>query len=583
MMLDRVALPSGRILFLGGTDVFLGGVEVCTFACTFSMVETVHDVVDMYWLQLNGCGVGFQPVPGNLFGFAAPIPKLKIVRSNRPPDWRGFDHNHEFYQKGVWTIQVGDSARAWAKFLGKLVAGKHLNCDKLVVDLSNIRGRGNRLRGYGWISSGDAPLAVLAERAFGLMNGAAGRCLTGMEIHALMNMMGDSLSTRRAAQIGLCDRHEDRYYDFVTFKGDLAEKQANPWKALSNNSVNYWVKPDLYDDFWADLKRTLGNQDGEPGARNMETAQRRFLWCQGTNPCGEVLLPNKGLCNLFEVNIAHRKCQTVVDLGAVMEIAGELNYLNTCVDLRDGILQSAWHENNQNLRLCGVGLAGIVQRPDLHNPIDLEWLRDNVRRGADIVADRFGTPKSQAVTTVKPGGTLPKIMDCTEGMSTPLGRYIFNRVQFHVNDPLVGKLRDANYRIEPHPKDPENAVLVVLPTKFGGLGNFQPTPTEQLELYKLLLTNWCDHNVSCSIYYDGEDEFRSIAKWLWDNWNSWISISMFPRANTAAYDYLPQEVVSKAEFEEYVESLKTFDINSSGTRYEDDELEKCVGGICPTR
>lgn len=578
---ERAILPSGRIMFLGGTDLFMSGVEICTFACTFTFVETVHDLVDCYWAQLNGCGVGAHGSRvGSLYGFAAYIPELKIMRSERGPNWKGNPNNHEYYEDGVWTIQVGDSAIAWSKFVGKLVAGKHLDCERLVVDLTNIRGKGNRLRGYGWISCGDEPLAILTERIFDILNGAAGRALKALEIDEIINMVGDSLSTRRAAQMLQCDAHDTYVDDFRSFKLDKGDK---PWKMISNNSVNYYERPSK-EEWDAAVRTTFNNKDGEPGFRNMETARKRHPWCWGTNPCSEIILPNKGLCNLFEVNIAHPRFRAnFEELYKALEVAGYLNYVNTCVDLRDGVLQTAWHENNQNLRLCGVGLAGIAQRPDLCNPEELDSLRWCAWKGAKNAAINFGTPIPQAVTTIKPGGTLPKVMDCSEGMSVPLGEFVFNRVSFHSSDPVVEKLRAANYEVVPHPFSPHNAVLVTLPTHFPGITKYDTSPIEQLNLYKLLMDHWCDHNASCSIYYKDEEEFLAATDWLYENWDSWIAVSMFPREDTSAYAYLPQEAVTADEYDAYVNQLKPVDFGSDGEIYDDDELEKCKGGICPVR
>ena len=60
LMLDRKVLMSGRTLWLGGTDVAKRR-EASQFNCSFTHVETVYDVVDVLWLLMQGCGVGFRP------------------------------------------------------------------------------------------------------------------------------------------------------------------------------------------------------------------------------------------------------------------------------------------------------------------------------------------------------------------------------------------------------------------------------------------------------------------------------------------------------------------------------------------
>ena len=122
LMLDRKVLMSGRTLWLGGTTVAQKR-EASQFNCSFTQVETVYDVVDVLWLLLQGCGVGFKPVVGTLNGFSKPIKNIKVVRSERT-NKGGSEVNKEFWdaETKTWTLQVGDSAEAWAKSIGKLLA-----------------------------------------------------------------------------------------------------------------------------------------------------------------------------------------------------------------------------------------------------------------------------------------------------------------------------------------------------------------------------------------------------------------------------------------------------------------------------
>ena len=70
------------------------------------------------------------------------------------------------------------------------------------------------------------------------------------------------------------------------------------------------------------------------------------------------------------------------------------NYRQTCVDLRDGILQDAWHQNNQHLHLCGVGLTGIAQRDDMSD-YDIMELQRVATHEAMKMADEFALMKRE--------------------------------------------------------------------------------------------------------------------------------------------------------------------------------------------
>ena len=112
LMLDRAALLAGRTLWLGGTRTARRR-ESSQFNCAFLEVETVFDAVDAFWLLLQGCGVGYKPEPGCLFGFTTYIPKLTVIPSTRSST--GAEHNIERYDQVQrrWTIRIGDSERPW--------------------------------------------------------------------------------------------------------------------------------------------------------------------------------------------------------------------------------------------------------------------------------------------------------------------------------------------------------------------------------------------------------------------------------------------------------------------------------------
>src|SRR5690606_31813266 len=139
----------------------------------------------------------------------------------------------------------------------------------------------------------------------------------------------------------------------------------------------------------------------EPGFINAAEAMRRAPWWKGMNPCAEILLGNKSFCNLFEVNVAAFNGDRY-SLRRAMHLAGRANYRQSVVNLDDGILQRAWHELNEFLHLCGVGITGIVGWEDQNDLLQLRLLRDYAQSGAQDMATELGMPMPKAVTTVKP-------------------------------------------------------------------------------------------------------------------------------------------------------------------------------------
>lgn len=589
LMLERKVLMSGRTLWLGGTNVAKTR-EASQFNCSFTHVETVYDVVDVLWLLLQGCGVGFKPIVGTLNGFSKPIKNIKTVRSTRT-EKGGNEKNVETWDPDtkIWTLTVGDSAEAWAKSIGKLLAGK-FPADTLVLDFSQLRPAGERLKGYGWISSGDEAISTAYIAIANILNGRADSLLTRMDILDIVNHLGTILSSRRSAEIALFDYGQPEWEEFAVAKKDWWLHN-NAHRTQSNNSLVFKEKPNK-EDLEKIFEMMLEAGGSEPGFINEVEALRRAPWFKGANPCVEILLGNKSFCNLTETDIAKFKGDTA-GLHNAIRLAARANYRQTCVNLQDGILQESWHLNNYFLRLCGVGLTGIAKRPDM-GAYDYEYLKRTATQAAMGMALELGLPLPKNITCIKPSGTLSKIMDTTEGVHKPLGKYIFNNVQFSKHDPVVEKLRLANYNIINHPTD-DSGVLVTFPVEWSDVPFHKSngkevnldTAVEQLEKYKLLQTSWNQQNTSVTISYD-PGEVPDIIEWLLENWDCYVGVSFIYRtdptktAKDLGYLYLPQEVVDENTFRKYIQGLKEVDLSNTNS-FDEITDQECATGACPIK
>jgi ribonucleoside-triphosphate reductase len=198
LMLERKVSLSGRTLWLGGTEVSKRR-ESSQFNCAFARAQTIHDMVDCYWLLLQGCGVGFYPSIGTLSGFSKYIPELEIV-PGKTNHKKGKEESSELFNSktGCWTITVGDSAEA--------------------LDFSRIRGAGFRLSGYGWLSVGYDPLAKALTNIFHILNRRSAQLLTEIDILDILNHVGTTISTRRSAEIALLDYNSPNWKLFANAK-----------------------------------------------------------------------------------------------------------------------------------------------------------------------------------------------------------------------------------------------------------------------------------------------------------------------------------------------------------------------------
>jgi ribonucleoside-triphosphate reductase len=598
LIASRHILPAGRTLFLGGTGIAQTR-ESSMFNCSFLEVRSVYDVVDVLWLLLQGCGVGFAPITGTLTGFRKPIKDIEVRRSTRT-DGGGHEDNIETVEDGTWHLTVGDSAKAWARAIGKLLAGKY-NVDRLILDFTQIRPAGTRLKGYGWISSGDEQIAAAFTKIADILSNRSDQLLTRMDILDIINLLGTVLSSRRSAEICLFEYGKDEWREFAVAKKDFW-LHGNEHRQQSNNSLVFNSKPTR--EQLAELFSLMIESGGsEPGFVNAESALQRAPWFKGFNPCAEILLGDKSFCNLTEINLVAFKGSTEA-LYRALHLAARMNYRQTCVFLKDEILQEAWHLNNDYLRLCGVGLTGIASRPDM-TAYTLRRMRSTAIAGAYSMANELGAPKPKNVTTIKPSGTLSKIMgdeergEVPEGIHTPLGKYIFNNITYSKHDPMVERFRAAGYRVMEKPFEPES-VIICFPVKYDGVPFTQKkvgdrivevnteTAIDQLERYKLYMDHWCDQNVSITVSYDPKEK-EEIIDWLLENWNTYVAVSFLFRndptktAEDLGYAYLPQEVKTQEEYEEYVQRLQPVSFDDLGVIVDDNLEDECQGGACPVR
>jgi len=593
LLMSRKCSLSGRTLWLGGTDIAKKR-EASQFNCSGLRLESVNDLVDHIWLLMQGCGVGFHPEVGILNGFTSKC-SIETIRSTRTTVG-GHSENRETIKDGVWTITVGDSAEAWAKSFGKLLAGKHA-VDKVVFDLSQIRPSGERLKGYGWISSGDTSLCIALENISAIMNKRAGQLLTRIDLLDVGNWMGTVLSSRRSAEIAFHRFGDPEWMEFSMAKTDCWKD--NPQRMQSNNSLLFYSRPSQLE-MRGIFDMMLASGGSEPGFINAAAAEKRAPWFKVLNPCAEILLGNKSFCNLCETNLSAFNGDSRGLLRAI-HLIGRANYRQTCVNLRDGILQDQWHELNEFLRLTGVGMTGIVGWEHVDSPDNWKLLQSAAHLAVNSMAKELNLPPSKAVTTIKPSGTLSKVMGCTEGIHRPLGRYIFNHIIFSKHDPLVSKLIDANYHIMENPRDPES-VIIRFPVEWTDvefdsvedaahdrvLELNKDSAIKQLDLYKMVMQNYVDHNCSITVSYS-PDEVPVIVDWLYNNWDTYVGVSWLLRddptktAQDLGYDYLPQDVVTKEVFDKYVSTLNPVDLSDTGSYDEVQDGGECAGGTCPVK
>lgn len=330
LMLPRKSLLAGRTMWLGGTD-YAYRRACCQFNCSAIRVQTVFDLVDAAWLLLNGCGVGFRARPGTLAGYRVRIPQIEVVGLGRPADFRGREENVETVdsETGIWRIQVGDSAVAWAKCVGKMFRPHARHPDfqptRLVLDFSQVRGAGQRLKGYGWVCNGGAPLAKALVAIHEILNAKAGSLLDELDILDVVNHLGTILSSRRSAQACVMDYGSPLWRQFAGAKKDwwLYDREH---RQQSNNSLCFYRKPSRAE-IGEIMQMIWENGGSEPGIVNADAAIRRCPWWEMFNPClhpDERVGTAQGMLRAVDLYMSGQPNLVVTDTRvSAQDVAGE--------------------------------------------------------------------------------------------------------------------------------------------------------------------------------------------------------------------------------------------------------------------
>jgi ribonucleotide reductase class II len=195
MQLEQKALPSGRWLWIGGTEWIAQPENFSgAYNCTSTNLVDWEAFVLMMDLAMMGCGTGAIIEP-HLIG------RLPAVRNSlhiqgvsdigATPAGQRQDHTTHAIDGQTVTIKVGDTRQGWVESYRLLL---QLSSDpqfgeapiEISVDLSDVRPVGERLKGFGGMAN-PVKLRDLYGRVAQILNRARGRQLTSVECCLLID------------------------------------------------------------------------------------------------------------------------------------------------------------------------------------------------------------------------------------------------------------------------------------------------------------------------------------------------------------------------------------------------------------
>ncbi|OGZ16581.1 MAG: ribonucleoside-triphosphate reductase [Candidatus Lloydbacteria bacterium RIFCSPLOWO2_12_FULL_51_9] len=569
-MLNMQALGSMRLLWSAGKAARATNVTV--YNCAFTAPSSWRDFSEIMYILMCGTGIGFSVERQN-------IELLPIIEH-----WSG---------KKLPLFVIEDSKEGWANALTKGMTVWSSGED-VEFSYAKIRPKGARLGTMGGRASGPGPLKSLLDFTRSKMFSRQGRRLTTLDAHDIICKIGEVVvagGVRRSALISISDL--DDYEMRAAKNGQFY--YTNPQRSMSNNSVAYNEKPtmDQFIDEWFNLAKSGSGERGifNRGSLKKQLPARRWKLFEkdyrrsGLNPCGEIILKSKQFCNLSEVVArADDTEETLMEKVRVATILGTYQASLT----KFPYLSKEWKKNCEEEALLGVSITGQWDSTVVRDPLVLRKLKEVAIETNRKYAKRFGVNPSTAITCVKPSGNGSQLFDCASGMHPRHARYYIRRVRIESHNPLFKFMKDAGVPFHPEfGYSQENATTFVLefPVKAPekALIKDDITAKTQLEHWKMVKENYCEHNPSVTISV-GQGEWLAVGDWVYSNWDIVGGLSFLPRSDHV-YQLAPYEEISQERYEELTRTFPSLDF-SKLVLYEDTDTTTgakelaCVSGTC---
>lgn len=456
-----------------------------------------------------------------------------------------------------------------------------------------MRPEGARLKTFGGRSSGPEPLNELFEFTVTTVAAARGRKFRPIEAHDLMCKIGSVVvvgGVRRSALISLSSLDDDEIRDAKSGEWWVD----TPHRALSNNSAVYNSKPSRkqFDDEWAAL---VASGSGERGIFNLAGARahvperRDASKVMGTNPCAEILLRDKGFCNLTEIIVEDG--DSLEDLKAKVALATKIGtWQSTLTNFP--YLREEWKQNAEEERLLGVSMTGQMGHSVLNGRNGRkernQWLRE-LKKVAIATnkkeARRLGINVAAAITTVKPSGTVSTLTNTSSGMHAWHDKYYIRTVRCDKNDPLATFLTDGGIPVEPDVMNPK-AVVFSFPFKApeGALVRDDMTAIDQLETWLDYKTNWTEHSPSVTVSVR-EEEWAEVGDWVFEHFDLITGVSFLPHSDHV-YKQAPFQTIDENTYFKKMAEMPTFINWEMLPVYETEDTTTgtqtlaCTAGVC---
>lgn len=614
MIYNLKLFPSGRSLWVGGVEASYE-YPLSNFNCSFLTIDSLKKFSELFFVLMLGTGVGLSVERK----YVSKLPKINsdidIIHKDYTPIPKGQRNEHtelKVRTPSVLELVIGDSKFAWSKamelYLDIISTKQYQDIEFILINYDNVRPAGEILKTFGGRASGYTAIKTMFDKINNMFqsrkqnNQIKWQVVKPIDCLDMATIIAENVisgGVRRSALIVFCDKDEkdvleaksNLYYQDDT--GNWVSNNKILHRSLSNNTVFYYNKPSK-DEFIKHFNTM--KKSGEPAMANMAEMLRRRPDVQGGNPCFEILLRDRAVCNLTEINmmgfVNEDGSFNKEEMLKAQKLSAKIGYRMATIELE----LHEWNLVNVEDRLTGCSLTGVmdfvnatgISHEELANLF--EELRETAHNTANELADRLKLNHPKLYTCIKPSGTISQLPTVSSGVHYSHSPYYIRRVRVNARDPLAIAMSDTGFKWNPEVgQTVENHTSKVFefPTKAPeGKTKYDVSAVEQLELYKLTMKYYTDHNSSNTIHVR-PDEWNDVEEWVYNNWDDIVGVT-FLSLDDSFYQLMPYESITKEQYEEILKDMPKFNPNILN-QYENFEEEfditdsDCSTGLCPVR
>lgn len=551
-------LPPGRGLFQMGNHIIYERGAMCLYNCAFTQISHRDWVEDLCWLMdasMCGVGVGFSAEEG-------------VLHSKQPQS------------SYIWRIP--DSREGWVESIRLLLNSYRYGEELPIFDYGAIRPEGRLIRGFGGTASGPEPLRrlhVAIHQIFDKEVHSSVRLFTD-----LANLIGCCVvagNIRRSAEIAL-GTFDSEFIDLKDYK-KYPERASFGW--MSNNSII--LKQDRDFELLGDIaNRVIHN--GEPGYINYRNFPKGRLGHDdhlepdqaiGINPCGEIPLEHREVCNVADVLPTRcadhrtwlRACEYATFYTSTVALLPTHQVETNAVVLR-----------NRRIGVSIIDYVGWKEQVGLNKVI--KHMREGyrvIREMNRLLAAQAGVRDSIRVTTIKPGGSTTKVAGKQPGIGHPNFQFMLRRIRVQRGTPIENILIEANVPHEPCVLQPDFTTIFEVPIYMGESRTVADvTLWEQAMNLVTVQREWADNAVSNTLVFKREEEpiIENVLSAIAPLTKS-VSLLRYSDSSDTQYAQMPEENLTPDQYHKRVNDIKEIDWSKfSGSDGQDERY--CTGDQC---